>query len=193
MDESSMSPYLSNQKTMTTWLIDTGHGSDTPGKRAGDLLEWDFNRRVGKFLTYELDSLHIPYHILVPEDHDIPLRIRSLRANKYAQEHGDCKLLSIHGNAFHGSEVTGIETWYYSHTGRTMAKVFQKDLIDILEWKDRGLKEGSFWIIKETVMPAVLVELGFYTNPDERARMLDAENQYWMGVSLALSIQALSK
>ena len=176
------------------FILDQGHGKDTLGKSYKDLEEWKFNRFVLKYLTFELGYKEIPYHVLVPEDYDVSLRTRVNRANKLAEEN-ECFLLSIHGNAFYEEgfeKVDGIETWYYSEVGKEYARIFQEDLIEELEWKDRGLKQGNFTIIKETIMPAVLVELGFYTNDVEREKMLDAEYQYKMGVSLAKSIETIN-
>ena len=179
---------------MPKFIIDAGHGNDTPGKRSGELLEWRFNRHVMKYVTFELDALSIPYYVLVPEDYDVPLRTRSAEANKYAAENGDCILLSIHGNAYSGTNperVVGIETWYHSPIGAGLASIFQEELVKELRWRDRGLKKGNFWILKKTSMPAVLVELGFYTNPEEREKMLDAEYQYRMGTALTSAIKII--
>ena len=172
------------------WILDNGHGIDTPGKRAGELYEWLFNRYVMKYLTYALRGLDIPYYILVEDEEDISLRVRAYRANNFAKDK-DCKLLSIHGNAFEDESVQGIETFYYSPEGKEMAEVFQSNLIDELGWTDRGVKFGNFHILRETSMPAVLVELGFYTNPAERQKMLDPEYQYMMGDALANAIKTI--
>lgn len=174
-------------------ILDPGHGKDTPGKRSGELEEWRFNRYVMKYVMFDLKSLGIPYHVLVNEDYDVPLRSRSIRANKVAEQStDDCFLLSIHGNAYPDSDkVSGIETWYHSESGKKLAKVFQHSLISELGWVDRGLKKGNFWILKHTTMPAVLLELGFYTNPNERANMLDAEYQYRMGLAITRAIKEI--
>lgn len=169
------------------FILDAGHGHDTPGKRSGDLQEWQFNRHVLKYVTYELKAIGAPHYILVPEDHDVPLWERTARANKYAYSNGDCIFVSIHGNAYEGprpERVGGIETYYYSKTGKGIAKVFQRSLVDELGWRNRGIKKAEFYVLKYTSMPAVLLELGFYTNPEERAKMLDAEYQYKMGVAI---------
>ncbi len=177
---------------MVTILIDPGHGVDTQHKSCADLDEYLFNRNVLKYLVYNLKEDDIPYHVLVEEENDIPLRIRSLRANRYAAENGSCILLSIHGNKeFKENKdgtASGIETWYYSASGKAKAQIFQDELISELGWRDRGIKQGNFWILKHTTMPAVLVELGFYSHPDQRHDMLNPETQYRMGGALYKAI-----
>jgi len=180
---------------MITWILDNGHGVDTPGKRAGELEEWLFNRNIPKYVTYELISSGIPHHNLVPEEYDVSLRARSARANEFAEERGRCVLVSIHGNAYEGKrphKVSGIETFYYSKAGKKLAKIFQSELVSGLGWRDRGVKKANFYILKRTSMPAVLLELGFYTNEYERELMLSAEYQYKMGVAIAKAIQTIN-
>ena len=92
--------------------------------------------------------------------------------------------LSIHSNAFGRSgweTPSGIETWYYhnSRSGRAIASIFQKHLIDTLGWNNRRLKsypgKKQFYVLRNTRMPAVLTENGFYTNKAE-ARLLLKDN-----------------
>ena len=162
-------------------LLDNGHGEETPGKSAGDLQEWRFTRNVVKYISCELKHLRIPHYVLVCEDHDVSLKQRTNRADEAALKHKEetsegAILLSVHGNAFKDESANGIETWYYSK-GKKMAQVFQDELVKELEWKDRGIKRGEFWIIRKSSMPAVLTESGFYTNPEQREEMLTPKCQ----------------
>lgn len=157
-------------------LIDEGHGCDTHGKRAGNLHEWEFNRKVGKFCELVCLKWGVEHQILVPEEKDIGLRTRVVRASESPARF----LVSIHGNAFKDESVHGLETWYYSLKGKTFATIMQRELVTALGWKDRGIKKGNFTIIKKTPQIACLVELGFYTNPEQREEMLKEENQYAM-------------
>ncbi len=174
------------------WILDPGHGENTPGKSSGEFEEWRFNRDVLKYITYELTAAKIDYYITVCEDYDIRLRERQERADaaadKYKADHNENSILiSIHGNAYYGQnpeKVDGIETWYYSLRGKALAAVFQQELVKKIGWRDRGIKKGNFWIIKKTSMPAVLLELGFYSNPHQRELMMQAEYQYKMGMAI---------
>lgn len=181
---------------MVTWLIDNGHGIDTQHKSVADFDEYLFNRNVLKYLVYNLREDDIPYHVLVEEEHDIPLRIRSLRANKYAAENGPCILLSIHGNKEFKEDksgtASGLETWYFSGSGKAKAQIFQDEMVKELGWRDRGIKKGNFWILKHTTMPAVLVELGFYSHPIQRQLMASPEHQFRMGDALYQAIRKIS-
>lgn len=166
-------------------LLDYGHGQDTPGKRSGDLKEWAFNRSVGTFLELELCHRGIAFSVLVPEPDDVPLRERVQRAKRKG---GDL-LISIHGNAFRDSSVSGVETWYYSSEGKRVAKVFQECIVDATGWRDRGVKKGRFYILKHTPMTAILTENGFYTNPEEREKMMDPDWQHRIAMAHADAIE----
>jgi len=96
-------------------ILDAGHGVDTNGKRSpvwrdgSQLLEWEFNRYITSLLSRYLMASHISNIILVDEDKDMPLPMRSDLVNRL---YGDYRedffvyLVSIHGNAFEQEQVT---------------------------------------------------------------------------------------
>lgn len=73
--------------------------------------------------------------------------------------------VSIHNNANPNPNIRGIETFYYSQRGRVLAEAIQSELARYLGAIDRGTSWASFYVIRETHMPAVLIEIGFITNP----------------------------
>jgi N-acetylmuramoyl-L-alanine amidase len=166
------------------WLLDNGHGIDTPGKRSPRLtdgrqfLEYEFNRRVVAFMMALLEDKNIMAEELVPEETDVPLTERVNRANAFYRLR-PCVLVSVHSNAYgDGKRFTvprGIETYYYelSRAGLRIAEVFQENLIQVTGWVDRGVRKGDFQIIRDTEMPAILTENGFYTNREQCEYLLD--------------------
>ena len=174
-------------KARYMWCLDNGHGQQTKGKRSPkfedgkQFLEYEFNRDIVKRVIEQLDQVGVKYFNVVPEvDIDNFLEGRVARANNL-----DSTLpkifLSIHSNAFGSSgweTPSGIETWFYhgSRSGQALAGVFQKHLIDKLKWKNRKLKSypgpKQFYVLRNTRMPAVLTENGFYTNKEEARQLL---------------------
>lgn len=153
--------------------LDFGHGIETIGKSYANFHEWKFNRLVGGYLCEYLDLSGIKYDVLVPEDIDIPLRTRVERANKPY-----LLLISIHSNAFTDDlSVSGVETWYYSKEGKIAANIFQNNLVGYTGMKDRGIKKCNFYIVKKSRPVAILTESGFYTNTEERERLLTEKFQ----------------
>ena len=93
-------------------ILDAGHGCDTPGKRSPvwadgrQLLEWELNRDLARRTQALLADSGADVRLLVPEDDDIPLRIRLQRATTLCNEHRARGgifalrlLVSIHANA----------------------------------------------------------------------------------------------
>ena len=90
-------------------------------------------------------------------------------------------LVSVHGNAYgqrgEWTKPSGIETFHYtlSDIGFSIANVFQSRLVQMLDWRNRGVKDAKFYILKYTNMPAILTENGFYTNMKQCGEMMDEE------------------
>jgi N-acetylmuramoyl-L-alanine amidase len=185
------------------WILDNGHGKATPGKRSPvledgrQLLEYEFNRAIVRRLTAKLKAEAIQYHVSVPEiEGDISLAERVRRANNL--ESALPKLfVSIHGNAQSDNwgTASGIETYYYESSlkGRRMAALFQEHLIETLQWKDRGIKTANFYVIKNTDMPAILTENGFYSNRKECLKMLSAKWREKIAEAHLLAIRDIEK
>ncbi len=188
--------------TVTTpkflWCLDNGHGVLQAGKRSPiwsdgtQLEEWKFNREIVKRIARRLDDLGLIYFIVVPEDNvDSFLPERVARANDLISDLGLPKIyVSVHGNAAQSSDATGVENWYFlgSNSGVRLASIFQKHILSSLgsagtyQWVDRGIRtftpaSRNFFVLRETQMPAVLSENGFYTNEIECRMMLNPEVQ----------------
>ena len=168
-----------------TILLDPGHGSDTPGKRSPDgrFLEYAFNRDIAARVASELTSLGLNAEIIVPELTDVPLKERVSRINSRCAAFGkkNIILVSIHANAAgNGSKWMNARGWScYTSKGDTAADELATCLCEAAAkyFKDLRLRtdfsdgdpdfEESFYILRHTTCPAVLVENFFYDNPDD--------------------------
>jgi len=199
-----MKPVSQNSKTSNgklLWILDNGHGVDTPGKRSPMLMdgrqfrEYLFNREVVTMMMSMLGGLDLRAHRLVPEEEDIPLSTRAARANALNQTN-ICVLVAVHSNAYgDGLRFTvprGIETYYHetSEAGKKIAEMFQENLIQVSGWKDRGIRRGDFQILRETSMPAILTENGFYTNREQCEYLLDPD---WRERIAAAHVEAIKE
>ncbi len=173
---------------MAKYLIalDDGHGMETAGKRTptlpnglksetGNFMhENEFNRAVVKKLDVILKACGMDTLFTAPTDKDTPLKERSALANLK----GATILVSVHANALDGSfdnpDPDGVETFYYpgSVEGKKLAQAIQKYLILGTDQTNRGVKSQNLHMIRETNMPAVLVEAGFMDNLKEAKLLL---------------------
>ena len=83
--------------------------------------------------------------------------------------------VSIHANSFSSQSANGVETFSLATVGkgRQLAESIHKELIPATGLYDRGLKTANYHVLKETDMSAVLIEVGFLSNPKEEALMKD--------------------
>jgi len=161
--------------------LDPGHGSNTPGKRTPvisdlgrSIKEYEFNKPVAYYLDQELKRCGFRTMFATLNDNDTPLSTRTSRANSAKAN----IYVSLHYNAGGGS---GVETYHYpgSTNGRRLAQNIHSYVKGGTAQKDRGVKSANFHVLRETRMPAALVEYGFMDDPGlkEARLMLDEDFQ----------------
>lgn len=91
--------------------------------------------------------------------------------------------VSIHCNAAEAEEANGTETWACagSYRGSMLASCIQSQIVDALDTTNRGVKIATpgvngLYVLTNTDMPAVLVELAFITNPDDEEILANAQD-----------------
>ena len=151
-------------------------------------LEKDLNSKVGDLVINRLKELGAKVIVTRPKDNTVSLYDRVRIANA---EKADL-FISIHFNAA-VSEAHGIETFKYRNTNNPvshkLADNIHQQLINATGLYDRGVKESGFYVLKYTDMPAVLVELGFITNPAEQRFLTSDYGQSIMASALFRAIR----
>ncbi|WP_171253250.1 N-acetylmuramoyl-L-alanine amidase family protein, partial [Acinetobacter baumannii] len=84
--------------------------------------------------------------------------------------------LSVHINSATAS-AKGTETFYTSPKSQSYATTIHKKLVQATGFTDRGAKVRSLYVTRNTKMPAVLIEIGFISNPVEAREMAKEEFQ----------------
>ncbi len=176
--------------------IDSGHGLNTPGKRTplfpdgSHIREWQFNHPTALKLGELLVGNGFEIVFVSPGEEDTPLATRTTRANQAKAD----LFVSIHYNAATGiwGSANGTETYHHpsSSRGQKLAELIQKELIAETGRRDRGVKSANFQVLRETTMPAVLVECGFMDSLVEACLMLDEEYQTKCARAMAKGICA---
>lgn len=174
--------------------IDDGHGLETPGKRTpvfpdGKVMkENEFNRAVAALLDVHLKRCGFRTLLVAPGDTDTPLAERTAAANKAKAD----LYISIHANAYGEgwNAARGLETYHYpgKAAGKQAAEAIHSQLIKGTPLPNRGVKEANFHVLRETMMPAVLVELGFMTNRDDAELLLSNAYRAECAEELAIGI-----
>ena len=155
-----------------TVVIDPGHGGPDPGAIGiGGLRETDVVLEISKIVKELLYEKGVKVMLTRKTEVDLDLPPRASFANN-----ADADIfVSIHANASRGKrrDINGLETFYYrGWKGRLLAKRIQKQILRVSPGSpDRGVKQGRFYVIKNTRMPAVLVEVGFLTGRLDARRL----------------------
>lgn len=88
--------------------------------------------------------------------------------------------VSVHQNSYHEPDVSGAQVFYYSHSaeGEEAAKIMQEAFLSVDPENTRQAKANdSYYILKRTEVPTIIVECGFLSNPEEAELLTDEEYQ----------------
>lgn len=154
------------------FMIDAGHGFNTPGKRSfNGMREYEFNRVVASYVKSLLETYqNVTVYFAHSDERDVPLKERTDTANRLKVE----AYISIHANASGTTwnEARGIETFVYTtrpNEAVELAQKVQKYLVTMTGERNRGIKTDNFHVLRETNMTAILSECGFMTNKEDEA------------------------
>ncbi|MCI5827747.1 MAG: N-acetylmuramoyl-L-alanine amidase [Lachnospiraceae bacterium] len=168
-------------------VIDVGHGGIDSGKVSADgILEKDVNLVIAKKLKVLLEQEDVC--VTMTRDSDTGLYQESDSNKKVADLQNRCALIekidpdctvSIHQNSFSSPEVSGAQVFYFGQSaeGEMLAKLVQKSLVDRVDPENHRQAKAneSYYLLKRTVSPTVIVECGFLSNPSE-ASLLTSED-----------------
>lgn len=159
-------------------ILDAGHGGTDEGARVHSLMEKRITLTTALITKRYLEESG--YRVILTRSRDayISLARRVSIANKMK----GALFVSIHFNAAESSQAKGVEVYFCdtkekwrARASRRLADCILYELVDQTEAHSRGVKGGNFHVIRETQMPAVLVEGGFVTNGEERSLLRNRE------------------
>jgi len=75
--------------------------------------------------------------------------------------------VSIHNDWNNDSRIRGTTSYFYSGEGYYLAEALQKGIVEELDSQSLGVRWGNYYVLRNTKMPAALVELGFLSNKQE--------------------------
>ncbi|HQA08229.1 MAG TPA: N-acetylmuramoyl-L-alanine amidase CwlD [Syntrophomonadaceae bacterium] len=170
--------------------VDAGHGGFDPGAKRDNITEDKITLAISKLLQKHLSEAGSLVVMVREDDRDLSdenfsgsLRERkrqdlTRRAEKANQ--AKAKLyVSIHANADPSPRWRGAQVFYdrNSEEGKRVAVAIQEELTRILGNTKRKALPGSYYITQKTEMPAVIVEVGFISNPEEGKLLMDPDYQ----------------
>ena len=172
-----------------TIVLDAGHGGEDGGAQGNGLIEKDLNlditlrvatllrkQGVNVVLTRETDVL------LYDKNSDYEGKKKYQDVRKRLEIANSCEnpvLVSIHMNYFSQTKYSGLQVWYSKNDSRSkiLANLIQSNVKSTLQENNtRAIKEAtsSIFLLHNATFPAVLIECGFLSNPDEAHALGDA-------------------
>lgn len=92
--------------------------------------------------------------------------------------------ISIHNDWNDNGMVEGTSVYFHKSSDLPLAEALQQSLVRQLKTVDMGIREGNLYVLRNTTMPAALVEVGFLSNPKEAALL--AKPSYRLEVARGL-------
>ncbi len=182
-------------------MVDAGHGGYDPGAIAvQDIYEKEISLQIAKKVRDFLNPSGVTTLLTREDDVDyVPEGVKGKKAKKQidlnyriakATEAKADIFVSIHVNSTVTGKNSGAETFYYlnSEESKMLAVNIQQELIKISGMNRRIAKPGDFYIIKNTSMPAVIVEVGYLSNYNERKKLLQSWYQEQVARAIAKGI-----
>ncbi len=155
-------------------MIDPGHGGIDSGASYGGFDEKALTLQIAKQLAQSLKEKGIAVILTREDDSFVSLEQRVALTLK----HNPTAFVSIHLNALQSlPEIAGLETYYYTAQSYPLAEEMHKSLVTNAKLTDRNIRKAKFVVIRETMTPSVLLELGFMTNEAERKKLASTEYQ----------------
>ena len=175
-------------------VIDPGHGGSDRGATVGDVCEadltWDLARRLeGRMVATGMETLITRGPNACPPDAE--------RA-AFANEAGADMFLSLHIDANPSPLAQGVASFHFgtgngttSNVGEALAGLLQREIVARPGMLDCRVHPKTWEVLRLTRMPAVRVEIGYLTNPEDRARLLDPAFRDVVAEGMLIAIKRL--
>ena len=164
-------PTISSMKKV---VLDAGHGGADSGAIAigGRLYEKDLNLDVAKLVQEKLMKKNIYVYMTRTKDETLTLEDRV----NYSNEINPDIFVSIHANSTVKEDTYGLETHYFKDNSYNLAQIVHNNFAsykNLKKWEtiDRGVIKSRFYVINHTEAPAILIEMGFISNKEEKEKL----------------------
>lgn len=166
-------------------IIDPGHGgADSGALGPGGLREADVALSIGRLVGEALAREGVRAVLTRADDTTVALEDRP----DLAQRNGGIVFVSVHANASRDPASAGTETYYRTPESQALAALVQGEVVQALGEPDRGVRTADFYVLVNTPMPSVLVEVAFISNPKEEALLRDPAVQRRVAEAIARAV-----
>lgn len=182
-------------------VLDPGHGGKDPGKVGADEeLEKDINLAISLKVREKLEEDGM--EVVMTREEDVMLsdgdadnkKLEDLnRRIGIINEQQPAIAVSIHQNSYSDPAVRGAQVFYFTHSdkGKQAAEALQKELLEFDQENTRDIKANdTYYLLKKTEVPTVIVECGFLSCPGEAELLTDEAYQEELAGAIAKGIES---
>ncbi|MGN0402961.1 MAG: N-acetylmuramoyl-L-alanine amidase [Acetatifactor sp.] len=170
-------------------VLDPGHGGIDPGKIGiNGAKEKDINLQITERVKEYLEANDV--RVVMTRESDEGLydagadnkKVQDMKRRiALIDETAPSVTVSIHQNSYPEESIHGAQVFYYtgSSAGQKLAENIQKSLVQRVDpGNKRQVKENSsYYLLKKTGLPIVIVECGFLSNSAEAEKLGSADYQ----------------
>jgi N-acetylmuramoyl-L-alanine amidase len=207
---------LAKPVTIKTVMLDPGHGGRDPGNIHGNQPEKHYNLLLAKEIKRRLETIGIKTLLTRTDDTFVELDERPAMASRAKAD----IFISLHYNAAPGNNDVskGLEVYcltpagaYSSHSHRDeidnrvypgnkfdtlnaqLAFQIHKGILKNLGGEDRGIRRARLAVLKSAQMPAVLLEGGFLSNPEDARRIYSEKYRRQLAQAIVSGVLAYKR
>lgn len=168
-------------------VIDAGHGGKDGGSVWNGLVEKKLCLDVAKRVEAGLKSRGVKTVMTRRTDTFVELAQRARIANRVPSS----VFVSIHFNGSRRTIISGGEVYYRSTRGRILASSVSRSIKNSVTGGTRGIFHADYKVLRETRMPAVLVECGYISNKREAQRCADPSHRQKLADAIVSGLLAV--
>lgn len=198
--EQASSGKVEQEKKKNCVVIDAGHGGADPGKVGiNGALEKDINLEIARKLKVFLEQADI--EVVLTRDSDMGLydenasnkKVQDMKRRVEIIETSEPVMtVSIHQNSYHEEYVHGAQTFYYANSeqSKLLAEKIQMLLLEEIDGGNTRVAKSndSYYLLKKTSTPIVIVECGFLSNNEEAEKLSSDYYQEKLAWAIHLAI-----
>lgn len=182
-------------------VLDPGHGGRDPGKvGAQGEQEKDINLAISLKVKERLEKDGM--EVVMTREKDVMLADEDASNKKLEDLNNRIRIInerqpavavSIHQNSYSDASVKGAQVFYFTHSdkGKQAAEAMQKELLEFDQENTRKIKANdTYYLLKKTEVPTVIVECGFLSCPEEAALLTDEAYQKKLAEAIAKGIES---
>ena len=147
-----------------TIVLDPGHGGKDNGTTGiNGTEEKDITLLTSKVLAEKLRKAGATVHLTRDEDSFLSLQQRVSSSHTHRAD----AFVSVHYDATTDSSISGFTTYYTHESQKELANAVNNGMDSKLSIRNRGAQPGNYKVLRDNKQNAILVELGFLSNPVE--------------------------